>query len=129
MIMAAQQDKIQQNVERRKMEVKENDIRSLTQPAHGEPLHFLRATFTTNHGPNWYWYGPSDFIKPHSYVFASLTEIDPNTYEPKAHGTVKYHVSSVSPRDGYVDLKFEAWNGAQGIMTRADMLFYTFTYT
>jgi hypothetical protein len=128
MIMAAQREKIQQNVERRKMEVKENDIRTLTQPAHGEPLHFIRATFTTNHGPNWQWYGPEEWIKAHSFVFVSLTEIDPNTYEPKAHGTVKYFVSSVSPRnDGYVDLKFEAFNGAQGIITRADMLFYTFT--
>jgi hypothetical protein len=121
--MAAQEDKIQPNVERRKMEVKESDIRSV----HGEPLHFLRATFPTNAGQNWYWWGPEQFIKPDSRVFASLTEIDPNTYEPKAHGTVKYIVSSVSPRADYLDLKFEAYNGAQGIMTRADVLIYTFT--
>jgi hypothetical protein len=122
-IMAAQEDKVQPNVEQRKMEVKENDIRSI----HGEPLHFLRATFRTNAGQNWYWWGPSKFIKPSSRVFASLTEIDPNTYEPKAHGTVKYIVSSVSPRADYLDLKFEAYNGAEGIMTRADVLIYTFT--
>ena len=122
--MAAQEDKIQQNVEGRKMEVKENDIRSL----HGEPLHFLRATFPTNAGQNWFWWGPDQFIKPESYVFVSLTEIDPNTNVPRAHGTVKYIVSSISPRADYLDLKFEAYNGAQGIYTRADFLIYTFTY-
>jgi hypothetical protein len=40
--MAAQKDKIEQNVEARQLEVKKNDIRSLTQPAHGEPLYFFQ---------------------------------------------------------------------------------------
>jgi hypothetical protein len=125
--MAAQQDDIEQNVEARQLEEKENDIRSLTQPAHGEPLHFLRSTFRTKAGDNFYYWNGFEFIKPDSYAFVNLTEVDPNTNEPNSFGTVKYRLSSVSPKLYRLDLKFEAWNGAEGIMTRADVMIYTFT--
>jgi hypothetical protein len=120
-IMAAQQDKIEQNVERRQLEVKADDIRT----SHGEPWYFFRSYVGTNHGQNWAWWQLGQYITPDSYVFVSLTEVDPNTKEPRAHGTVKYYVSSVSPRHDFLDLKFEAFNGAEGILTRTDFLIYT----
>lgn len=122
MIMAAQQDKIQQNVERRELEVKANNIRSLTQNT-----YLWRGYCSTNAGQNWCWVQLSPYVKPDSYVFVSLTEVDPTSLEPKAHGTVKYYVSSVSPRLDFLDVKFEAFNGANGVLTRVDALIYTYT--
>ena len=121
--MAAQQDKIEQNVEGQQLEVKAN---SLTQTTHGENWYRLRGyQYETNAGQNWIWWQLGRYIKPDSFVFVSLTEVDPNTKEPRAHGTVKYIVSSASPRLDFLDVKFEAYNGAQGITTRVDVLFYT----
>jgi hypothetical protein len=118
--MAAQQDKIQQNVERREQEVNANNIRSLAPNS----ILFRSNPIWADKGQNFIWWQLRPWVKPDSFVFISLTEIDPNSHEPKSDGTIKYIVSSISPKLDFLDLKFEAYNGAPA-WTRVDGLIYT----
>jgi hypothetical protein len=120
MIMAAPQDKIQQNVERREQEVSANNIRSLAP----DSILFRSNPIWAEHGDNFVWWQLRPWVKPSSTVFISLTEIDPISHEPKSDGTVKFRLSSISPKLDYLDLKFEAYNGAP-VWIRVDGLIYT----
>lgn len=120
MIMAAPQDKIQQNVERREQEVSANNIRSLAR----DSILFRSNPIWAEHGANFVWWQLRPWIKPSSTVFISLTEIDPNSQEPKSDGTVMLVVTGISPKLDFLDLKFDAYNGAP-VWVRVDALIYT----
>jgi hypothetical protein len=103
--------------------VKANNIRSLAQ----NTTLFRSNPIFTHAGQNFIWWQLRPWVKPDSFVFISLTEVDPNSHEPKSDGTVKYIVSSISPKLDFLDLKFEAYNGAEGVWTRVDALIYTYS--
>jgi hypothetical protein len=118
----SQQNEIQQNVEAQVLNLDRRNIRSMA-----SGFYLLRGILDNTRGGTNYLniHGAEGLVNANTYAFCSLTEVDANSLEPKSTGTAKYIVSNISPAIDVIDLKFEAYNGAEGTKTRVDMLFYT----